>query len=211
MPSPFSSPLSASSNLHPTAPTPYTALREALVEKAVAQGYDYDSLTEIPIDWSGDQDPNAHVSNPVYARYASAGNMRLFESFGEAVGDKFAGMVRGKGIGPVLRGYQYNLMRMCNYPDSVRVLVGNCLSDVKGDRYFTTTTIWSLRQQAVVAECTGWVVFADFATRKPVDLTKAGEPYDKLHALISRKAQEAWERKEKWDQEHTTKKQRLKL
>ncbi|KAF2116792.1 hypothetical protein BDV96DRAFT_645199 [Lophiotrema nucula] len=209
MPSPFLKPLSASSNLHPTAPTPYTALRSAAVEAAVAQGYDFDSLTEIPVDWSADQDPNAHVSNPVYARYASAGNMRLFESFAEALGDRFVGMVRGKGVGPVLKGYQYDLKRMCSYPDSV--LVGNRLSDVKCDRYFTTTTIWSLRQQAVVAECTGWVVFVNFASGKPVDLTAAGDPYDKLHALILRKAQEAKRRKDTWDQEQAAKKKSSKF
>ena len=82
-------------------------------------GYDFDSLTEIPDDWSADQNPNIHVSNPIYARYASAGNMRLFESFASVVGDRFAGMLKGKGIGPVLKGYQYQLKKMTSYPDSL--------------------------------------------------------------------------------------------
>jgi hypothetical protein len=119
----FNSPLSASSNFHPTESGPYDALRKSAVETAVAMGYDYDSLTEIPVDWSADQDPNNHVSNPVYAKFASAGNMRLFESFASVMGDKFSGMVKGKGIGPVLKGYQYDLKRTATYPDSVSLSI----------------------------------------------------------------------------------------
>jgi len=115
----FLSPLEASSYFHPCAPSPYDALRQQAVEKALETGYDYDSLTEIPVDWSSDQDPNNHVSNPVYARYASTGNMRLFESFSATMGDKYADMLKGKGIGPVLKGYTYDLKRPAAYPDAV--------------------------------------------------------------------------------------------
>ncbi|KAF1948193.1 hypothetical protein CC80DRAFT_498318 [Byssothecium circinans] len=203
MASPFKKPLSASSNFHPTAPSPYDSLRKTAVETAVAMGYDFDSLTEIPVDWSSDLDPNNHVSNPIYAKYASTGNMRLLESFSNVMGDKFVGMLKGKGIGPVLKGYQYDLRRMTAYPDSV--LVGNRLSRVQPDRYFTTTTIWSLRQQDVVAECAGWIVFVDFKTGKPADLTKAGEPYNQLHAFIVEKAEKANAVKTQWDKEHNPK------
>ncbi|KAF2811146.1 uncharacterized protein BDZ99DRAFT_415588 [Mytilinidion resinicola] len=199
----FASPLEASSNYHPCAPSPYHALRTAAVDTAVSMGYDYDSLAEIPVDWSADQDPNNHVSNPIYAKYASTANMRLFESFATVMGDKYADMLRGKAIGPVLKGYTYNLKRPAAYPDSV--LVGNRLSDVRPDRYFTTTTIWSLRQQAVVAECAGWVVFIDFATGRPADLLKAGEPYVSLHAQIKDKVEKANALHAEWEKKHPPK------
>ena len=73
----------------------------------------------------------------------------------------------------------------------MQVLVGNRVTQIQPDRYFTTTTIWSLRQQALVAECAGWVVIADFATGKPADLTKTGGPYNRLHAFIADKAEKA--------------------
>jgi len=77
---------------------------------------------------------------------------------------------------------------------------------MRPDRYFTTTTIWSLRQQAVVAECAGWVVFLDFATKRPANLLEAGEPYVSLHAQISAKVEKANELYEKWQKDHPPKK-----
>lgn len=82
-------------------------------------GYDYDSLTEIGIDWSLDQDSNNHVSVIAYPRYFSAGNMRLLESFGGVMGDKYADMLRGRGIGPMVSGYTMDLRRPAFYPDAV--------------------------------------------------------------------------------------------
>lgn len=115
----FASPLEESSYFHPCAPSPYDALPKKAVEVAVEMGYDYESLTEIPVDWSGDRDPNNHVSNPVYARYASAGNMGLFESFSATMGANYAAMFKDRGIGPGLEGYAYDLKRPAAYPDAV--------------------------------------------------------------------------------------------
>ena len=115
----FATPLEASSYFHPIEKSAYGNLREKRVETATLMGYDYDSLTEIGIDWSLDQDPNNHVTNPAYPRYASAGNMRLFESFATVMGDRYANMLKGRGIGPVLKGYTMDLKRPAAYPDAV--------------------------------------------------------------------------------------------
>lgn len=90
------------------------------MEIASLMGYDYDSLTEIGIDWSSDQDPNNHVTNTAYPRYASAGLMRLFESLASVIGHKAAEMLKGRGIGPVVKGYTMDLKRPAAYPDAVR-------------------------------------------------------------------------------------------
>jgi hypothetical protein len=117
----FDSPLQSSSYLHPIETAAYAPLREKLVKLATSMGYDYDSLTEIAVDWSADQDPNNHVSNPSYPRYATAAYTRLIESYAGVMGDKFAGMISGKGIGPMLRRYTVDLKRPTAYPDAVRV------------------------------------------------------------------------------------------
>ena len=117
----FDSPLEGSSYLHPIETAAYAPLREKLVKLATSMGYEYDSLTEIAVDWSSDQDPNNHVSNQTYPRYASTGNVRLFESFAGVMGDKFADMLSGKGIGPMLKGYTMDLKKPTAYPDAVRV------------------------------------------------------------------------------------------
>ena len=115
----FANPLEASSYCHPTASSAYTPLREKIVKTATLMGYDYDSLTEVGIDWSLDQDSNNHVTHSAYPRYVSAGNMRLFESFAGVMGDKYADMLRGRGIGPMLKGYTLYLRRPAFYPDAV--------------------------------------------------------------------------------------------
>lgn len=195
----FSNPLEASSYFHPTANSAYGPLREKTVEIASLMGYDYDSLTEIGIDWSSDQDPNNHVTNTAYPRYASAGLMRLFESLASVIGHKAAEMLKGRGIGPVVKGYTMDLKRPAAYPDAL--IVGNRLSEIQPDRYFTTTTIWSLRQQAVVAECKGYIVFINYDNGRPANLIEAGEPYVALHAQIKAKVEKSnmlfaeWEKK----------------
>lgn len=118
-PKAFTNPLEASSYSHPIAGSAYTLLREEIVKTATLMGYDYDSLTEIGIDWSLDQDSNNHVTNSAYPRYVSAGNLRLFESFAGVMGDKYADMLKGRGIGPVLKGYTMDLKRPASYPDAV--------------------------------------------------------------------------------------------
>lgn len=115
----FANPLEASSYSHPIASQAYAPLREKIIKTATLMGYDYDSLTEIGVDWSLDQDSNNHVSNLAYPRYFSAGNMRLFESFAGVVGDKYADMLTGKGIGPIVKGYTMDLKRPAFYPDAV--------------------------------------------------------------------------------------------
>ena len=83
------------------------------------------------------------------------------------------------------------------------------------DRYFTTTTIWSLKQQAVVAEAKGYVVFLNFSTGRPANLLESGELYKKLHAQIKGKVDKSndlfakWEKRSQADRESAKKKPQL--
>lgn len=45
--------------------------------------------------------------------------MRLFESFARVLGKEAANMLKGRGIGPVLKGYNLDLNRAAMYPDAV--------------------------------------------------------------------------------------------
>jgi Holliday junction resolvase-like predicted endonuclease len=58
--------------------------------------------------------------------------------------------------------------------------------------------MWSLRQQAVVAEFTGYITFVDFKTGKVVNLLEAGEPYATLHAQIQAKIEKAAKLSAEW-------------
>lgn len=86
-----------------------------------------------------------------------------------------------------------------------QLIVGNRLSEVHPDRYFTTTTIWSLRQQAIVAECKGYIVFQKFETGKPASLIEAGGPYLALYSQIKDKVERSNKLFAKWQKENPPK------
>lgn len=70
----FASALDASSNQGPGGGESYEPLRKAVVETAVAMGYDRATMVEIAINWSDDHDPFGHVKNHAYGHFISACN-----------------------------------------------------------------------------------------------------------------------------------------
>lgn len=71
--------------------------------------------------------------------------------------------------------------------------------------------MWSLRQQAPVAEANGWVVFYDYSKGKPADLIQAGGVYTDLHAALAEKAKVATQKRAQWDEAHPKKARGAKL
>lgn len=84
--------------------------------------------------------------------------------------------------------------------------MGNRLSEAHPDRYFNTTTIWSIRQQAIVAEFKGYIVFQQFETGKPANLIEAGEPYRALFAQIKAKVERSNQLFAEWEERNPPKK-----
>jgi hypothetical protein len=73
------------------------------------------------------------------------------------------------------------------------------------------TTIWSLRQQAIVAETREYMVYFDYDNGVPVNMIKAGSVYTNLYnALVARKERED-KMAAKWEAEHPPKKRKAKL
>lgn len=92
-----------------------------------------------------------------------------------------------------------------------QIIVANRLDEVKPDRYHVTTTMWSLRQQAPVAESNGWVVFFDYSKGKPANLIEAGGVYANLHAALFEKAKVTNQKRAAWEQAHPKKPRGAKL
>lgn len=83
--------------------------------------------------------------------------------------------------------------------------MANRITKVLPDRYFGITTIWSLRQQAIVAENTGYMTFFNYDTGKPANLIEAGGVYKDLHdALVARMEKEN-KIAEQWEKDHPKK------
>ncbi|GAP93056.1 putative protein [Rosellinia necatrix] len=208
-PAKFKSQLEASSYHTPGGGEVYKPLREKIVSQALAQGYDESTMMEHGVSWADDQDPWGHIMNAGYPHFASASNFRLFESFEEHLKEKFQDLMKVRGIGVIVKTTTLDIKRPVSYPDSI--IVANRIDEVKPDRYHATTTMWSLRQQAPVAESNGWVVFFDYSKGKPANLIQAGGVYADLHAALSEKAKVTKQKRAQWDEANPKKPRSSKL
>ncbi|KAI1256612.1 hypothetical protein MGN70_001736 [Eutypa lata] len=199
----FKTQLEASSYHAPGGGELYKPLREKIVKQAIEQGYDEATMMEHGVVWADDQDPWGHIMNAGFPHYASACNFRLFESFEEHLKDKFQDLMKVRGIGVIVKSSTIDIKRPVSYPDSI--IVANRLDEVKPDRYHVTTTMWSLRQQAPVAESNGWVVFFDYSKGKPANLIEAGGVYANLHAALYEKSEITNQRRAEWAKAHPKK------
>ncbi|KAJ7133483.1 hypothetical protein C8R44DRAFT_838888 [Mycena epipterygia] len=199
-PNSFMDPLVASSYFHPSGSEEYSALRKAVVAKATGMGYDVPTMTEHGVAWADDQDPFGHVGGATYARLIFKGNFRVFESFAKTLGDKYDELYRAKGVGVIIKSYNMDLKRQVVYPDCL--LTAARISEVHQDRYFCTTSIWSYRQQAIVAESSGYVVFFDYRKGQVVNLMEYGGVYADLHKELLERAKRSNELSAQWVSDH---------
>ncbi len=72
------------------------------------------------------------------------------------------------------------------------------ITEVKPDRYFCVTSIWSYQQQTIVAESSGYVVFFDYRKGKIANLLEYGGLYADLHADLTARSKKANELSAKW-------------
>ncbi|RYP08102.1 hypothetical protein DL764_002085 [Monosporascus ibericus] len=208
-PAKFKTQLEASSYHAPGGGELYKPLREKIVRQALEQGYHEASMMEHGVVWADDQDPWGHIMNAGFPHYASACNFRLFESFEEHLKDKFQDLMKARGIGVIVKTTTLDIKRPVSYPDSI--IVANRIEQVKPDRYHVTTTMWSLRQQAPVAESNGWVVFFDYSKGKPANLIEAGGVYANLHAALCEQSKATNQKRAAWEQAHPKKSRAAKL
>ncbi|RYP77229.1 hypothetical protein DL771_001278 [Monosporascus sp. 5C6A] len=208
-PAKFKTQLEASSYHAPGGGELYKPLREKIVRQALEQGYHEATMMEHGVVWADDQDPWGHIMNAGFPHYASACNFRLFESFEEHLKDKFQDLMKVRGIGVIVKTSTLDIKRPVSYPDSI--IVANRIDEVKPDRYHVTTTMWSLRQQAPVAESNGWVVFFDYSKGKPANLVEAGGVYANLHAALCEQSRVMNQKRVEWEQAHPKKSRVAKL
>ena len=73
---------------------------------------------------------------------------------------------------------------------------------IDSDRNNGTTSLYSLNQQAIVAEVKGSAVYMDIKTGRPVDIRTLGGGWARLYEGFTKKSDNARKLKEKWDLEH---------
>ncbi|KAF7528054.1 hypothetical protein G7054_g10246 [Neopestalotiopsis clavispora] len=86
------------------------------------------------------------------------------------------------------------------YPDSLIVAYRQDL--IEPTRNHGTTILFSLKQQAIVAQVKGSVTYMNAATGRPIDIRTLGGGWARLYEGFTLKSQQAAALKAKWDGEH---------
>jgi len=196
--------LAASSYQSPFHSESYEPLKSGIRDTILAMGYDKETAVEVGVNWADDHDPFRHVKNHQFGHWANMCNLRVFQSFELPLGPAaFTDLMSARKIGVMVRSFETSIKRPVSFPDSI--IVAHTLTQALPDRYFGITTIWSVNQQAIVAEVKGWVVFFDYEKGRVADLEKLGGVYAELLAFLRARVVEEGGRRERWEKENPRK------
>lgn len=81
--------------------------------------------------------------------------------------------------------------------------------NIEPTRNSGVTSLFSLKQQAIVAEVRGNVTFMSLKTGRPVDIRTQGGNWPALYEGFTQRSAESRARKEKWDKDHEKSKPKI--
>jgi acyl-CoA thioesterase FadM len=180
---------------------PYAPLRAKALATLEAMGYDPSTMVEHGVLWAEHQDPFGHVMHAQYMQFLGTCFHRVMESYSEHLdANEYAAMATGKSAIPAVRRYQLDIRRQVTYPDSL--IAAYRQERIEPTRNNGVTCLFSLKQQAIVAEVKGSVTYMDLKAGRPVDIRALGGNWPALYEAFTRKSEEAQARKAKWDSTH---------
>ncbi|RYP72120.1 hypothetical protein DL769_004521 [Monosporascus sp. CRB-8-3] len=184
---------------HPTG-DPYAPLRASAISTLEAMGYDPQTMAERGVLWAEDQDPFGHVMQSKFMHFLGIGFHRTMESYDEFLSEQeYADMILAKTVVPVVRKYELDIRRQVKYPDSL--IIANRPDRMETTRYYGTTSLFSIQQQAIVAEVKGSVTFMNAKTGRPIDISSLDGGWPKVYDGYIKKVENAQTVKHKWDME----------
>ncbi|KKZ67037.1 hypothetical protein EMCG_07269 [[Emmonsia] crescens] len=180
---------------------PYATLRGSALSTLEAMGFDPTTMIEHGILWADHQDPYGHVMQAQYMAFLGACFWRVMEGYDEFLSkEELDGMVQAKTVMPVVRKYELDIRRQVKYPD---VLIAAYRQErIEPTRNGGTSVLFSLKQQAIVAEVKGSTTYMDAKIARPVDIRTLGGNFPALYEGFTKKSERAKLLKEKWDKEH---------
>ncbi|CAH0058128.1 unnamed protein product [Clonostachys solani] len=179
---------------------PYAPLREKALSTLEKMGYDPKTMIEHGVLWAEHQDPFGHVKQSQYMAFLGTCFHRVMESYDEFLSEEeYEGMVNGKTVIPAVRKYELDIRRQVKYPDSL--IAAYRQERIEPTRNHGVTSLFSLQQQAIVAEVKGCVTYVNVKTGRPVDITTLGGNWPLLYEGFSQKSADAMARKKKWDED----------
>ncbi|KAG8166022.1 hypothetical protein KVR01_004574 [Diaporthe batatas] len=188
---------------HPNT-NPYAPLRASALSTLEAMGYDPSTMVERGVVWAEDQAPFGHVMHSQYMHFLGTCFHRFMEGYDEFLSEQeYDDMIHARTVVPVIRKYELDIRRQVKYPDS---LIAAYRQDrIEPTRNSGTTSLFSLRQQAIVAQVKGSVTYMDVKTGRPDDIQSRGGGWPVLYAGLTRKSESANAMREKWEADHPAK------
>ncbi|KAI0476352.1 hypothetical protein GGR56DRAFT_666001 [Xylariaceae sp. FL0804] len=184
---------------------PYSHLRGSALADLEAAGYDPKTMVEHGVVWAEDQDPYGHVMHSQYMHWAGSCLFRIMEGYDEWLSKKECDdMIQGKSVIIVVKKYELDLRRQVRYPDSI--IAAYRQGFIEPTRNNGTVSLYSLKQQAVVADVKGSTSYVDVKTGRPVDIRTLGGGWPSLYDAYVRKSEDAKVSKETWEEERRGKK-----
>ncbi|KAI1359937.1 hypothetical protein F5Y08DRAFT_349184 [Xylaria arbuscula] len=185
---------------HPNS-DPYSALRSRALATLEAMGYDPKTMVEHGVVWAEDQDPYGHVMHSQYMHWAGSCLYRIMEGYDEWLSKQECDdIIQGKNVIIVVKKYELDIRRQVKYPDSI--IAAYHQGFIEPTRNNGTVSLYSLKQQAIVANVKGSTSYVDVKTGRPVDIRTLGCGWPMLYEAYVKKSEHAKESKRKWDCEH---------
>lgn len=141
-------------------------------------------MIERSVVWE-DQDAYGHVHHTKFMHYLSYCYYRIMECYDEQLKEEdYNNIVYGKRVMLVIRKTELDIKRQVKYPDTVsgtfqlcdvmslimvKLIAAYRQKKIYPDRNSGTTSLFSLKQQRIVAETKGAAVYVDAKTGRPVD------------------------------------------
>lgn len=230
-PEPKSARLAASSYLSPYArhgaprphpnTDPYAPLRARALSTLEAMGFDADTMVEHGVLWAEHQDPFGHVMQAQFMSFMGASWIRALESYDEFLSpEELEGIMQAKTMAPMVRRLEVEIKRQVKYPDVVSVHSGTFAASLvlirsrkqviaayrheRMDQFSNggTSVLFSLKQQAIVAQVTGTSMHVDVRTGRPRDIRTLGGGFPALLQGLVKKSEKARVLMEKWEWDH---------
>ncbi|KAI5917753.1 hypothetical protein F4810DRAFT_636687 [Camillea tinctor] len=187
---------------------PYKSLRAQALATLEAMGYDPATMVEHGVVWAEDQDPFGHVMHAQYMHFLGTCFYRVMESYDQYLSqEEYEGMVHARTVIPVVGKYELNIRRQVKYPDSL--IAAYRQEKIEPTRNSGTTSLFSLRQQTIVAEVRGSTTYVDVKSGRPIDIRTLGGNWPALYEGFTNKSTDAMAKKAKWDEEHPKTKPQL--
>ncbi|GAD94983.1 hypothetical protein SNOG_08574 [Paecilomyces variotii No. 5] len=182
---------------HPNYIDEWTLRRTRALRTLEAMGYEPQTMAEIGVTFAEDQDPCGHVTTAQYIPYFVPCWYRAQESITEFLSpEEYQDMIRGRSVIPVMKNYELAFQRQVKYLDA--------LIAVYREEKVTpgTACLYSLKQQAIVAQTTGTTTWVNAKTRRPIDIRTLGGGWPDFYGGFAKKAQRNVALKEKFEKGH---------